>query len=162
MSEMVYKWREKSHIKIDAQKAGETMEMLRTRNNGRLTQKIVLDDARSKASILHSAFEWDDAVAGEKYRLDQAGHLIRSITVDVKVPKQEKTKPVRAFVNVLREDDQSYTSVAHAMSDAELRQQVISRAWAELQSWRKRYSEYEELASIFASIDGQTLEDLTA
>lgn len=45
---------------------------------GNLTPDAVVEAARPKAHPLHHRFEWDDSVAGHKYRLDQARALIRT------------------------------------------------------------------------------------
>lgn len=149
---MIYQWKDGSHVAIDAQAAGEEMERIRVRQNGRLDQESVLTAARKPKSPLHPHFEWDDSKAAEKYRLDQAGHLIRCITVTVEKPAGGEV-PVRAFVNVKREEDRSYTSIQHALSDEELRAQVVAQAWSELEAWRKRYAELQEFAALFATIE---------
>lgn len=154
-----YKWKPLTSIKIDPQKAGEELERIRVGHNGRLTQEAVVIAAKSKASPLHDAFEWNDKRAAHQYRLDQASYLIRSITVTI--DKQEQAEPVRAFVNVRRDEDRSYTSLAHAMSDDELRRQVVEAAWAELMAWRKRHAELVEMTRIFAVID-ETRDDREA
>lgn len=149
---MVYSWRPEAHIKIDAQRAGEEMERIRVRQNGRLESKDVVKAAKPKSSPLHPHFEWDDRAAADAYRVTQAGYLIRSIQVEIAKPTGELA-PIRAFVSVVRDEDRSYTSVEHAMSDDELRQQVVQQAWSELQSWRKRHAELVEFAKVFAVIE---------
>ena len=57
------------------------------------------------------------------------------------------------MVNVVREDDRSYTSVEDALADPALRAQVVSQAWRELEQWRKRHAELVEFARVFAVID---------
>lgn len=148
---MIYQWKDGSMPKVDAQAAGQEMERLRTMRNGRLEAKDLVEQSRDPSAPLHPAFEWDNDAAAEAYRIDQARYLIRSIEVVV-LPEPE-AKPVRAFVSVRRDDDRSYTSVAHAMSDPELRQQVLDNALRELEAWRNRYAELVELANVFAAID---------
>ena len=147
----VYRWKPNSHVRLDPNKAGAELDRIRTRANGRLTPESVLDAARRIRSPLHDHFEWDDTKAAHSYRVDQAGHLIRSIEIFDAIPDQ--SRPIRAFVSVVRDDDRSYVSVAHAMSDTELRQQVLDRAWRELESWRDRHEELVEFARIIATID---------
>lgn len=149
---MIYQWKQGSHISIDAQAAGEEMEKLRTLYNGRLEPQMVVDAARDEQSPLHHHFEWNDKKAAAAYRNDQAGHLIRCITVEVDTGRGERA-PVRAFVSVKRDEDRCYTSVQHALSDSELRAQVLASAWAELEAWRRRHAELIELAKVFAVID---------
>lgn len=146
-----YKWRAHAGVPIPAQVAGEALEAIRVRNNGRLTQDAVVQAARPKSSPLHPAFDWNDRSAAHKWRLSQAGYIIRKL--DVVQEDGPAAEPIRAFVNVSVENDRSYTSVAHAMSDDELRAQVIARAWKELQDWRERYEELAEFARIFAVIE---------
>jgi hypothetical protein len=123
-----YFWKPKVVVPVPAQVAGEELERIRVAHNGRLTQADVVTEARDKANPLHRAFEWNDKKAANEYRLTQAAYIIRSITVTQETD-DEDAMPVRAFVNVQRDDDRSYTSVAHAMSDADLRAQVIAQAW---------------------------------
>lgn len=153
MTQTVYKWRAHAGVPIPAQVAGEELERIRTVNNGRLAQETVVEEARDKKSPLHPAFEWNDKRAAHQYRLSQAGYVIRMLSVSY-VEGEKKTAPIRAFVNVSRDEDRSYTSIAHAMSDDELREQVLARALKELNDWRERYSELEEFAGLFATIEG--------
>lgn len=150
----VYKWKPGSRLKINAKVAGAELERIRTKHNGRLTPEAVLKEAGAKNSPLHKAFEWDDGEAASKFRLQQASYLIRSIEVIVERQKSKtKGSNVRAFVSVKRERDRSYTSLAHAMSDKDLREQVIAQAWEELQAWRRRYEKLSEFSKVFAVID---------
>lgn len=148
---MIYQWKSGASIRVDPDVAGAVLERLRSVNNGRLTQEMVVAEALPKTSPLHDAFEWNDTKAARKYRLDQAGHMIRSIEIVQVVRGQEK--PIRAFVSVLRDEDRSYTSVDHALADADLRGQVINQAWRELEAWRQRHAELVEFARVFAEID---------
>lgn len=153
MSRERYMFRSGSHITgVDPQAAGEALERLRKRHNGRLAPADVVEEARNLDSPIHSAFEWDDTIAAAAYRIDQAGHLIRCIAVDISRSNLE-TNTVRAFVSVTRDNDRSYTSTVHAMSDRDLRKQVIEKAYAELEAWRARYAELSELARLFEAID---------
>lgn len=151
---MVYSWKAGAHHapNIEAQVAGEELERIRVHNNGRLENAHVVAAARDKKSPLHPVFEWDDKKAAAAYRLDQAGDLIRAIDVVI-VKDETEARPIRAFVSVVRDKDRSYTSVQHALSDAELRAQVVAQAWAELEAWRKRHAELVEFAAVFASMD---------
>lgn len=147
-----YAWRPGSRVSIDAEKAGRELAGIE-RKEGELTPSNVLERARSANSSLHDHFEWDDSIAAEQHRLSQAGELIRSIVVDVSRSNVEPPKPTRAFVSVERQGSRSYVGVQTAMSDADLRRQVLERAKAELRAFRERYSDLQELAAIFAAMD---------
>lgn len=148
---MIYQWKELARVPVNAQAAGEEIERIRTRQNGRLEPQDLVAASREPTAPLHPVFEWNDAVAAEAYRIDQARYVIRSLVVQIGT--NPDAPPVRAFVSVVRGTDHSYTSTAHALADPDLRQQVLERALAELQSWRRRYSEMVELAQVFAQID---------
>lgn len=149
---MVYKWKAYASVPgLSAQAAGEELERIRKMRNGNMIAADVLKEARKASSPLHSVFEWDDKKAAHHFRLGQAGDLIRAVVV------MDDTKPgappVRAFVNVGIDDDRGYTSVIAAMSDTVMRAQVISRAWKELEDWRKRYEGLLEFSQVFAVVD---------
>lgn len=152
MPRVIYGWRSGSRVGIDAQVAGEALANIQKRHNGLLEPEMVVDAARDEKSPLHPHFEWDDAVAAEAHRADQARELVRSLTVDISRSNLE-TKAVRAFVNVDVGGDQGYVSTFTAMSSEELRKQVLQRAFNELEAWRARHAELSELARIFAAID---------
>jgi hypothetical protein len=50
-------------------------------------------------------------------------------------------------------EEHQYEPINVVMGDARLRRQVLQRAWKELEEWRRRYEDYEELASVFASME---------
>ena len=87
---------------------------------GELTPGLVVDTARDPKNPLHSCFEWDDTVAAEKYRIVQAGQLIRSVKVVYEAPKGPST--MRAFVPVRPSDHgpANFMPVAVAMADPDM------------------------------------------
>lgn len=147
-----YGWRPGSRIALDAQVVGKTLERLQKSRNEPLEPSTIVDAARDEASPLHPHFEWDDSVAAEHHRADQARELVRSLTVDISRSNLEK-REVRAFVNVEVGPERGYISTATAMSSEDLRKQVLARAFSELESWRARHAELSELARIFSAID---------
>ena len=151
MPKVIYAWKKASRVSIDAQKAGKQLSKLH-KKNGQLTAEIVVGDAKLPASPLHDHFEWDDRAAAEEHRLVQARKLLNSVVI--LRDNGENAHPIRAFVHISDEDAGSvYVSIDIAMGDAVMRRQVLERAWNELEQWRQRYHEYEELAKIFTAID---------
>lgn len=70
------KWAVKDIFKADAEKVYNEINSI----GEKYTPKDVLEKARgNEDSELHKCFEWDDAIAGEKYRLQQARDVIRMI-----------------------------------------------------------------------------------
>lgn len=71
------------------------------RKNGVLTREDLVNEARNPAHPMHSWFEWDDSVAGELYRLEQAQSFIASYLVEYVKGPPGSAKTVRArFVHV--------------------------------------------------------------
>lgn len=137
---------------LTAQAVGETLEGIRTSHAGRLLPRHVVDESAPDDAPLHPLFEWDNGKAADEYRLDQARHVIRAVTVKYREHDEGGPKTIRAFVNI-RDDDQHYTSTLHAMSDDEMRAKVIRKAWDDLAAWRKRYDELQEFAGLFCVMD---------
>ena len=152
MTKVIYGWRSGSRISIDAQKAGKELERIKRSQNGLLEPENIVDAARDANNVLHPHFEWDDSVAAEAFRADQARDLVRSLTVDISRSNLEE-KHVRAFVNVVTGDQQGYVSTFTALSSKDLRKHILQRAFAELEAWRARHAELSELARIFAAMD---------
>lgn len=57
--------------------------LARISRNEPLTQELVVEKARDPKSPAHKYFEWRDSVAAHRYRLGQAGELIRSVKCEV-------------------------------------------------------------------------------
>ena len=150
---MVYEW--KFRQPVPAQKAGEYLNKLE-KENGKLTAQLVLDESRDENALLHPCFEWDDAKAAEGYRLQQAGFIIRNITVKLETSAGKK-EPVRAFVNIGEKEQfknkGEFVTFEIAMQNEEYRQRVLKYALDELKTFRTKYSTYKELSNIFKAIE---------
>lgn len=150
---MVYKWvTGGARFNVDAQAAGEEVERLSRENGGTITAENVVGSAESESSPLHNAFEWDDGLAAKEYRLVQARCLMRSITVIRQDADEEEEKTIRAFVHT--DTEKAYTSVHRAMSDEELRAEVLKKAWRELQTWRRKYEDLREFSAVISAAQG--------
>lgn len=151
---MVYKWSINLYASVDANAAGAELERIE-KANGEITNQAVVDAARKTGNVLHGLFEWDDKVAGEKWRLNQARCIIAALVV---VPEQEKDYDKRAFVNVVSNPENPqhaprYINYETAMSDAEMREILLDNAKAELIRFKSKYKKLTELAKVFAAID---------
>lgn len=138
--------------KLDAQAIGEEIERLEEEHQHSLSPEEIVRAAQSVRSPLHPAFEWDDAKAATHYRIDQARKLVSLIDVVLLKPDNSEGA-IRAFVSVEAPSGRGYVSTVHALSDPDLRQQVLQRAWVELEAWRNRHAELSEFGKIFSAID---------
>lgn len=94
---------------------------------GRAEPDRVVEAASDPANPLHSEFEWDDTVAGHKYRLEQARALIASIKTTVRT----ETRMVRAvaYVQDTRKEpnSQGYIHVSRVRSDEDLKKETLKQ-----------------------------------
>ena len=154
---MVYK-AARGSILTDEQAQCYGEHIATTFGNGHVevTAEDIIEDARSQLSPTHEFFEWDDTEAAAQYRLQQAKYMLRSIHIVVETHEQEIE--TRAFVNVRvtepePERKRVYMNVQHALSEEQIKEQVIDEALRQLDAWRARWSGYTELAGLFAAIE---------
>lgn len=122
-----------------------------------ITPKHLVDAARSAKSPGHKLFEWDDSVAGEAYRLQQAtGHLRM---VQIEIVNHGNKQPIRACFPVYQSDGADGAKRSHVSYDRikdtpDLARQVIERGANELRQWQKRYSLYTNVfETVFQAIE---------
>ncbi|RHF51452.1 hypothetical protein DW674_06710 [Mitsuokella multacida] len=155
-TKMVYQYKV-PYAKVSAQTAGEELARIE-KENGSLTPELVVDESREENAPLHPVFEWDDKKAAERYRVMQAGSLIRNVTV--KIEEAPRMEPTRAFVNVAPVGQRKgiFVSIKNAMGDEETRETVVARALAELEKVKEKYKDLHELSGIFSEIDRLAME----
>jgi hypothetical protein len=116
---------------------------------GRLTPELLVDVARDEGHPLHGRFEWDDSIAGERWRRHQAHELIQSVRV-VWAPATESSGPktVRAFHAVRSEDGHVYKPVEDVVQDDFTRQLVLADMEREWKQLLRRYEQFEEFLAM--------------
>jgi hypothetical protein len=117
--------------------------------HGMLTPKLVVDLARDPDHELHSRFEWDDSVAAEKYRQEQARDLIRKVRV-VYREGDEKNPPqtIRAYHSVPDGDGYAYRSTDEVVHDPLLTKMLLAqmeRDWKDLHRRWAHMGEFIEM-----------------
>jgi hypothetical protein len=117
--------------------------------NGRLTTRLVVNAAKPATSPLHSFFEWNNSIAAEKFRLTQAALLIRTVKVIVTMPDLTP-REIRAYVAPAR--GFGYVTIVNAMSQKEMREQLLAQAKLDLEAFHRRYEMLHELAEVFDAI----------
>lgn len=102
------------------------LNRLADENEGKLIPQSVVDAARDPENPMHAVFEWDDAVAGEKWRLEQARTMIRD--VKVRTVEENITLTSVAYVHDPRLDhgEAGYVALTHVMTDAELAHETLT------------------------------------
>jgi hypothetical protein len=125
-------------------------ELLAVRSqHGKLTPQLVVDAARNPEHPLHSRFEWDDAVAGEAWRRQQAHELIRKAKVVYReAGETEPEKSVRAFVAIRAEEGHVFDPVEEVAQDPFRQRLVLADMEREWKALFARYKEFEEFLSL--------------
>ena len=111
---------------------------------GKLTPKVVVSEARDPGHPLHSQFEWDDSVAGEKWRVHQARELIRSVRVVYKEADDAgPEESVRVYISLENEAEHVYEPVEEVAQDPFMRQLALNKMQREWKALYNRYREFE-------------------
>lgn len=112
-----------------------------------LSASDLVDDARHESSPLHVMFEWDDSVAAEAYRIDQAEGVIRRVKVHVVITPETVPVRVRAFASKVDVGEKSppggYRSVESL--PVESREALMASMRRDIERLRYRYRHVEEL-----------------
>jgi len=110
---------------------------------GHLDAETVVAEARSKKSPLHQYFDWDNKVAGEKWRLEQARSLIRRAIIVVGEPE----KKVRAFVHVRSAN--SYKPVEDVWKSPSWAEEVEATFRRDAQAFSARWKNHRAIGATY-------------
>lgn len=167
MAAFTYEYKVKGLNKVSASVAGAVCEELTNSEDG-LSPTRLVDVSRDETAPLHNEFEWDDHIAGEAWRIDQAKHLIANLTI-VKTTDQEeresdtdgnsaqgssqKSEPKdRAFI--LRPGGNSnYVTLKNALEDEQIKASMLCSAKRDMEIFVAKYRRLEDLSSVVNAIN---------
>jgi hypothetical protein len=137
-----YEWKLKSLAKgIDPDVAIQELERIES-IYGILSPENVLNESRDQNAILHPLFEWQEDVAAEKYRLQQARFILNNVCV--KVVKDGNTSLIPVYEVVTTNDKRGYKSVTvMTQADAEQVRKSTIRDLLLIQNKLKAYEDFE-------------------
>lgn len=140
---MTYKWKSVGYS-ADANKVGNEIEELEE-----VTNVSVLEKAKDKNSELHKCFEWDDTVAGDKYRLIQASTVISSISIVVNEDTNEE-KIIKKYVKVYDESKEKnkFKSIVEVLKNDSEYMQIVDKAEKEFLDYKKKYESILQLRDL--------------
>ena len=150
------RWKERfpnAGVKVEI--AHEEIMRIKDKNGGLVSPDSIVKEAAKKSNPLHSLFTWDDSLAAQKYRLSEAGALLRAIEITyVEIPDQ----PRRAFEVTYKkpvgsENQTLYTTAEEAASDPDNHSRLIAEAVRTLMAWRGRFRYLQELSHLMEKID---------
>ena len=141
---------------MDAQKTGEEIKAIveSMESKGELMKpEDMVNYARNNTdSELHKGFEWDDSIAGEKYRIEQARYINRILVYVENTPQEEKFDNVEIRVFQQPERNKGYRETIQIVKNEDEYQSLLKQAYDELRRFKKKYSTLSELSEIFALI----------
>ena len=135
-------WRIQGYYKADAQKVAEEIGF------GKFTPMEVLEKAKDETTELHKCFEWNDSIAAEKYRLEQAKNIIRML---VYKKENKEQQVVRYYAKT--ETKHVYQPTKQFLVQEDEYQGLLRRALAELEAFKNKYHTLTELESIFEALE---------
>lgn len=141
---MVYEWKTLGY-KTKPSVAAEVFKELEETVG--LTPKNLVNASRDENAPLHNEFEWNDEIAGEKWREQQGRLMICNLSVRV-----EEAPPVRAYIS-LTTNERKYESIGVILSDRDKTRLMMDNALKELNAFKCKYRNIKEFAQLFAEID---------
>lgn len=125
---------------------------------GKLTPRVIVDVARDPDHPLHNRFEWDNSVAAEKYRLHQAGELVRSVEIKYQGSGGDLRK-VRGFSSITRENtpEMTYEPTEEVLENPITAKILLNQLRRDWMSFKQRYEHMREFRDIIlADLDGDS------
>jgi hypothetical protein len=125
--------------------------------HGELTPQIVVDEARPLDAPLHDRFEWDDEIAGEKYRLVQGSRMIRVVRMEITITDSEEPTFIRAFHSLHESGDEErkgYAPTEEILENEMTRKILLRNMEREISQLKKRYGHLVEFAETMRRVIG--------
>ena len=140
---MVYK--SKFGLGLPAETVARELNRIADANGGVLDPQQVVNESRSENAVLHPLFEWDDAVAAEKYRVVQARYIIRNVTI------QEGDTPLtRQFVHA---GGSGYVKIGTALQNVDMTKALLAQAKADMNAFVAKYRTLEQMARVVSTME---------
>lgn len=136
---------ESLHKGVDPQRVAE--EIISIGDDA--TPQQIVETARDASLELHRCFTWDNQVAADKWRLQEARLLVCHLVIQNEDP--ESTLPeVRYFY---KNDAGGYKQSAMIFRRMDEYQMLLEKARTELHAFKTKYNCLQELDEILALID---------
>lgn len=137
---------------LDPQLVGEEFEKILTEKDKELLDPVdVVERAENKNSPLHNAFEWDNSVAGGKWRLHQARNLINTTVIVVETKDGEEE--IRAYARITADHEKGYRAIGDVMTDEILFEQYYGQIRVDLRRCVRRCQQFEKLRPYIVKLE---------
>lgn len=152
-----YAWNPKAHTgqfkKVDPEIVGRQIEQI-SEEYGVCAPRMLVEKARPKRSPIHGLFEWNDALAAEKWRIEQARAVVQTIRV-VNPDGVIQDTPAFVHVKIVSEDgiSEGYKPTIQLATDPAMRGFVLAEAITQLYALKRRYDGLKELEHVWAAVE---------
>ena len=116
---------------------------------GDITPQAVVDENRDEKAVLHSCFEWDDKIAAEKYRVEQAGDMIRCLVTVEK--RDDASEPI--IVRSIVKTTEKYEPFTVTIRSEEKYAVLLQDALNDIKWFKRKHQRLTELAGVFAAMN---------
>lgn len=118
------------------------------------TPQQILEKGRDENTELHKCFEWDDTIAAEKFRLQQAREIVHCLVfVRTEEQKKEADPEIRVFHKTETVTGSGYKPLVRIVKDEDEYKKMLKLAYAELHALKVKYSNLKELDYIWSLIE---------
>lgn len=151
MENFVYEWKPQSGFtkKADPNKVAAEINSI----GESATPEQIVALGTGKSTELHKCFEWDDTVAANKYRLEQAKDIAESLLVIHIQPEKTDEPPMRLRAMYHLPGTSGYQQSVQIVRNEDKYRRLLEQAKTELRMFKAKYSMLSELQDIFDMID---------
>lgn len=147
---MTYEWGSR-HYKVDANVVGAELERI-SDANGAADAARILDAARPKHSPLHPVFTWDDSVAAESWRRQEARVMANSlVVVERNDDESEQRRPAFYHVSYTTDEGEEisgYQPVSRVVEVVDARESAAAELLQHLRGLQRRYAGLGDLFDV--------------
>ena len=152
-----YKYRINGLQKVSAEVTGAVCKDLIDKE-GAVTPQRLVEVSKPKDAPLHDEFEWNNTIAAQKYREEQARQIIKNIVIIEVKEEEAQPKAVKCWVNSDRafvptdEGAHRYVTINAALNDTSWRDNLLKAARRDMLSFIAKYKRLTELGKIISDI----------
>lgn len=117
---------------------------------GAVTAETLLEHAEDPSSCFHQMYEWDDAKAARKHRLEQSRLILQGLRIVT--PDGEEHRMFVAVSVSTEGREKQYVPAVEAIKVPEWREEVKRQALSELRAFKAKYGRFQELEALVASV----------
>lgn len=144
---MTVRWKLTGIFKADAEMVANEIAAI----GDNVTPQQIVDRAKDEGSELHKCFTWDDTIAAQKWRLEEARKVVQLLVID-RSQETDTEPPVRVFFKIGSTRDEGYKQTVNILRNNDEYAALLKQALAELEAFQRKYRTLSELEPVFDAI----------